>query len=113
MQYVTRSQQHPALTFDSSTAAGVAAGAMTATVPIVGGGLGAAGLTSGLAGVGSVIGGGMAAGIVVCAAAPLLAVGAIGGLFAWAIKDDRQGTLRQEHRTFVARHVANGFGGPP
>ncbi|CDS47972.1 hypothetical protein [Polaromonas sp. CG9_12] len=44
-------------------------------------GLGAAGITSGLAAVGSLVGGGMAAGLVVTAAAPI-AVGALGyGLY--------------------------------
>lgn len=44
-------------------------------------GTSAAGLTSGLAAVGSVVGGGMAAGIGVVCAAPILAAGAGFGLY--------------------------------
>lgn len=95
------------------TASGAAAGAMTAAVPMVGGSLSAAGITSGLAGVGSVVGGGMAAGILVCAAAPLLAVGVVGSLVTVFTRMARQETLEQEYLRFVAHHAANGFGGPP
>ncbi|UAA38663.1 hypothetical protein KIH87_18700 [Paraneptunicella aestuarii] len=49
-------------------------------------GLGATGITSGLSAIGSVAGGGMATGLAITAAAPLV-VGAIGyGLYKW-LKD--------------------------
>jgi hypothetical protein len=49
-------------------------------------GLGAAGVTSGLAAVGSVVGGGMVAGLAVTAAAPLAVGAAAYGLYKW-LKD--------------------------
>jgi len=49
-------------------------------------GLGATGITSGLAAVGSVIGGGMGAGLLVTAAAPLAVGAAAYGLYKW-LKD--------------------------
>ncbi|KAJ6552919.1 hypothetical protein B0H19DRAFT_1263359 [Mycena capillaripes] len=93
------------------TTSAVAASASVAAVPIVGGSLSAAGITSGLAGVGSVVGGGMAAGIIVCAVAPLLAVGAVGGTIMWVTTCIRQRTLKREYNAFLNRW--NGYGGPP
>jgi len=63
-------------------AAAGAGGAVTA-VSTLGSvaGLGAAGITSGLATIGGVVGGGMAAGLLVVAAAPILAAGAGFGAF--------------------------------
>lgn len=49
-------------------------------------GLGATGITSGLAAVGSVVGGGMGAGLLVTAAAPLAVGAAAYGLYKW-LKD--------------------------
>jgi len=45
--------------------------------------LSAVGITSGLATVGSVVGGGMAAGVVITAAAPLVVGAAAYGLYKW------------------------------
>jgi hypothetical protein len=46
-------------------------------------GLGATGITSGLAAVGGAVGGGMAAGLAVCVAAPVLIGGLSYGLYRW------------------------------
>lgn len=75
---------------DVKAAAATGAGAVTGAAGAVGAvstmgvaGLGATGITSGLAAVGGLVGGGMAAGLAVTAAAPL-AIGAIGyGLYKW------------------------------
>lgn len=57
-----------------------------ASVAAIGGGTSAAAITTGLATVGSVVGGGMLAGVAVCAAAPLAIGGAVYGLYRW-LKD--------------------------
>ncbi len=77
---------------DGVKAAG--AGAVTGTVGSVAAvsgagavtGLGATGITSGLSAIGATVGGGMASGLAITAAAPL-AIGAVGyGLYKW-LKD--------------------------
>lgn len=62
-------------------AVGAAAGAAGSVGAVSG--LGAAGITSGLATVGSVVGGGMAAGLAVTAAAPVAIGAAAYGLYKW------------------------------
>ncbi|KAJ6482008.1 hypothetical protein C8R45DRAFT_1100398 [Mycena sanguinolenta] len=79
----------------------VAASASAAAVPVVGGSLSAAGLTSGLAGIGSLLGGGMAMGILLCVALPVVAVGVVGGVVALTLKDTRQDQLKGQYRAFV------------
>lgn len=63
-----------------------AAGAVGAVSALGTAGLSAAGITSGLATVGSIVGGGMAAGVVITATAPLAAAAAAYGLYKW-LKD--------------------------
>jgi len=71
-------------------AAGTAAGAAgsVGTVAAAGTvtGLGATGITSGLAAIGGVVGGGMATGLAITVAAPLVVGGAAYGLYRW-LKD--------------------------
>jgi choline-glycine betaine transporter len=59
----------------------VAIGAVTAAGPVAG--LGATGITSGLAALGSVVGGGMATGLVITAAIPVACAAAAFGLYKW------------------------------
>ncbi|MBC3832864.1 hypothetical protein H8K33_15245 [Undibacterium amnicola] len=68
----------------------VGAGATTGGVGAVGAvaalgvpGLGATGITSGLAAVGSVVGGGMGMGLIITAAAPVAVGAAAYGLYKW------------------------------
>ena len=71
----------------AATAGGIAAVSAAGTTA----GLSAAGITSGLAAIGGTVGGGMAAGIVVVAAAPVAAATALGyGIYKFAkwLKDD-------------------------
>ena len=59
-----------------------------ATVAAVGtAGLSAAGITSGLATIGAVVGGGMATGAIIVVGAPVAAAAAIGGLAYWLFSD--------------------------
>lgn len=53
------------------------------TVAAVGGGTSAAAITTGLSTIGSVVGGGMLAGVAICAAAPVAIGGAVYGLWKW------------------------------
>ena len=72
-----------------AAAAGAAAGSAGAVAAVAATGvtgLGATGIVSGLATVGSVVGGGMVAGLAITAAAPLVAGGAAYGLYKW-LKD--------------------------
>lgn len=76
---------------EKATVSGVGGAAVTAAgsvgaVTVIGGGTSAAAITSGLATIGSLVGGGMLAGVAVCAAAPLAVGGAIYGLCKW-LKD--------------------------
>lgn len=71
----------------AATGAVVGAGSAVGAVSTLGvAGLGATGITSGLAAVGSVVGGGMAAGLAVTVAAPLAVGAAAYGLYKW-LKD--------------------------
>jgi len=63
--------------------AGAGVAGSVGTVVAVGGGTSAAAITTGLAAVGGVVGGGMLAGIAVCAAAPLAIGGVCYGLVKW------------------------------
>ena len=63
------------------TGGGTGAAGATGAVVTLGGGTSAAAITSGLATVGSLVGGGMLAGIGVCAAAPLALGAAAVGLW--------------------------------
>ena len=76
---------------EKATISGVGGSAATAVgtvgaVTAIGGGTSAAAITTGLATIGGVVGGGMLAGVAVCAAAPLAVGGAIYGLYKW-LKD--------------------------
>ncbi|MBX6511284.1 hypothetical protein BTW15_27710 [Pseudomonas syringae pv. tomato] len=62
------------------------AGAIGAVAALGVPGLGATGITSGLAAVGSIVGGGMGAGLLVTAAAPVAVGAAVYGLYKW-LKD--------------------------
>jgi hypothetical protein len=66
---------------NSKTAAGVAGAGAVGAIGYAAAGASAATVTSTLATVGSVVGGGMAAGITVAAAAPLAVAGAVYALF--------------------------------
>lgn len=63
--------------------AGASAVGTAGAVAAIGGGTSAAAITTGLATVGSIVGGGMLAGIAVCAAAPIAIGGAVYGLVRW------------------------------
>ena len=68
----------------AATGAGIGgAGAIGAVSSLGVSGLGATGITSGLATVGGAVGGGMAAGVVLTAAAPLIAGAIAYGLYKW------------------------------
>ena len=67
-----------------ATAGGIGAVGAVAALGVPG--LGATGITSGLAAVGSVVGGGMGAGLLVTATAPLAVGAAAYGLYRW-LKD--------------------------
>lgn len=66
---------------NSKTAAGVAGAGAVGAIGYAAAGASAATVTSTLATVGSVVGGGMAAGVMLTAAAPLLIGGVVYGLF--------------------------------
>ena len=73
---------------EKATLSGVGGGAATAAgtigaVTALGGGTSAAAITTGLATIGGAVGGGMLAGVAVCAAAPLAVGGAVYGLYKW------------------------------
>lgn len=78
---------------ETKTTAVVGGGAVTGGTGAIGAvaalgvpGLGATGITSGLAAVGSVVGGGMGAGLIITAAAPIAVGAAAYGLYRW-LKD--------------------------
>jgi hypothetical protein len=66
-----------------SSATSVTGGSISAVYALGVPGLGATGITSGLAAVGSVLGGGMATGLVLTVAAPLAIGVAAYGLYSW------------------------------
>lgn len=87
----TEDRRHRMTTDEKATLSGVGSSAATAAgtvgaVTALGGGTSAAALTTGLATIGGAVGGGMLAGIAVCAAAPLAVGGAVYGLYKW-LKD--------------------------
>lgn len=65
--------------------AGIGAGSTTAGIAVAASGASASTITGGLATIGSLVGGGMAAGIVLTAAAPV-AIGAVGYFGVKAVK---------------------------
>lgn len=72
---------------DEAKAAGAGAGLSTVGgIGYVAAGASAAEITTALAGIGSLVGGGMVAGVVLTAAAPLAVGGACYGLYKW-LKD--------------------------
>jgi len=71
-------------TYAAATGATTGAAGSVGTVAALGvPGLGATGITSGLAAVGSVVGGGMATGLAITAAAPVALGAAAYGLYKW------------------------------
>jgi len=62
-------------------------GAITAVSTLGVSGLAATGITSGLAAVGSLVGGGMLAGLAVTAAAPLAGGATVYGIYKWISED--------------------------
>jgi choline-glycine betaine transporter len=80
---MTDKDKNAAVAGAAGTVAGAAGSVGTVAAAGTVTGLGATGITSGLAAIGGVVGGGMATGLAITVAAPLVIGGAAYGLYKW------------------------------